>query len=335
MSKPGSGRVSVIVLNWNGRDDTLECLESVRRIDYPDFDVVVVDNGSADGSVDAIRGRFPSVRVLETGKNLGFAGGNNVGIRDALGRNVEYVFLLNNDTVVDAGVLRHLAVAAESTPEGGIFGAKIYYYLQRDLLWFAGGKWSEEESNFLHVGQHEIDDGKRYAELSETDYACGCAFFVKSEVFRAVGLLDERFFLTFEETDLCYRARRVGFKSYFVPAAKIWHKVSVSMGGEGSLLFTYFIARNRLLWAEKNLPVGRRMAVYRRVFDEMAWFLLSPRLRPEDGALGNGAWSGRFLRALGSRIKDPVRRVRARAVRDYVLRRFGDCPPSVREASHG
>src|SRR5436190_7401977 len=136
--------VAVIVLNWNGRDDTLACLESLAGLNYDNFQVMVVDNGSTDGSVGAIRPRFPGVEIIETGRNLGFAEGNNVGIRLALDRGMDYVFLLNNDTVVDPSLLSELVAAAERCPEGGIFGAQILYHSDPLKIWFAGARWDEE-----------------------------------------------------------------------------------------------------------------------------------------------------------------------------------------------
>ena len=126
-------KVSIIVLNWNGRNDTLECLESVERIEYPNFDVVVVDNGSNDDSVAAIHAKFPEITLLETGKNLGYAGGNNVGIHHALQQNANYILLLNNDTVVDPALVQQFVEAGQLMPEGGAFGAKIYLYSKPDL----------------------------------------------------------------------------------------------------------------------------------------------------------------------------------------------------------
>jgi GT2 family glycosyltransferase len=325
-------RVAVIVLNWNGREDTLECLQSVERIDYPNFEVVVVDNGSTDDSVSAIRDRFPRVTILETGANLGFAGGNNVGINYAVDQGAKYVFLLNNDTIVDHGVLRSFVDAVENQGANGILAGKIYYYADPRRLWYAGGVWVDDRSYFLHRGQDVIDDGVEFEQLSETDYACGCAMFMSTAILGQIGLLDDKFFLTYEETDLCYRARKAGYPSYVVPGAKIWHKVSTSMGGKGSVLWSYFMSRNRLLWAEKNLTLRRRATLYRRVAREMLSSYLSPHLgEKERRSSGGSVWFVEYWRALSARVKDPVRTASLRAVCDYLLRRFGDCPDSVRE----
>lgn len=301
-------KILIILLNWNGRDDTLACLESVRKIDYKNFEVVVVDNGSIDDSVKVIRETFPEVTVLETGENLGFAGGNNVGIRHALEKGADYLFLLNNDTVVDPQILGRFMDATAHIGQEGILGAKIYYYLEPEKIWYAGAKWNRENSCFLHVGQDCMDDGKSFNTISETDYACGCALFVSARLLHRIGLLDEEYFLTFEETDLCYRAKKLGWKSYFVPEAKVWHKVSTSFGGAGSPMVSYYLTRNKLLWAIKNLSLSERLIIYRMIFKELLRI---------------------FTEACRRRYLDPVRKAKIIGVRDYILQRFGNCPESI------
>ena len=175
--------VAVIVLNWNGRDDTIACIESLDEVEYPRFDVMVVDNGSSDGSVAAIRQRFPHLEIVETGRNLGFAEGNNVGIRLALDRGVDYVFLLNNDTVVHPSVLEELVAAAERCPDGGIFSAKILYYAEPTRIWYAGAVWDDRRMTFRHLAD-ETQGRADERGVVATDYACGCAFLAKSAMLR-------------------------------------------------------------------------------------------------------------------------------------------------------
>jgi len=126
--------VFIIVLNWNGKDDTLECLGSLQQLDYPNFETVVVDNGSTDGSEDVIRSAFPSVNFIQTGRNLGYAGGNNVGIKHALSHGADYVWLLNNDTTVDPNALTALVETAQADPKIAVVGSKIFYYDQPDVI---------------------------------------------------------------------------------------------------------------------------------------------------------------------------------------------------------
>jgi GT2 family glycosyltransferase len=258
-------KIYIIVLNWNGRDDTLVCLDSLRKIDYPNFDVLIVDNGSSDDSVQAIKKTFPEVAVLETGANLGFAGGNNIGMRYALESGAAYLFLLNNDTVVDPQVLNSFIDALTYLGKEAILGSKIYYYFEQNRIWYAGTKW--ENNGFKHLGMGETDDGQKFNRLTETAYACGCALFVSRTILEKIGFFDEKFFAYFEETDFCYRAKAAGFRSFFVPAAVVWHKVSSSSGGEKSPLFYYYMNRNVMLWAERHLPLYDKLKLYRRILE--------------------------------------------------------------------
>jgi hypothetical protein len=209
---------------------------------YPNFQVVVVDNGSDDGSQEAIRERFTSVTLLENGENLGFAGGNNVGISFALQRGADYVLLLNNDTVVDPRCLTLLVDAADGNERIGIVGPTIYYFDEPGLVWSAGGRMDWRRGRpYLSPPSRDED---------EVDYVTGCAMLVKSEVIRRIGLLDERFFMYFEEVDWCIRAKRVGFEVVHVPEAKVWHKISLEKQF-ASPRISYYMTRNRLLFLKK------------------------------------------------------------------------------------
>lgn len=322
--------VSVVVLNWNGRADTIACLESLGQCDYRNLNVIVVDNGSTDGSAAAVRAMFPAVEVIETGCNLGFAEGNNVGIRHALERSADFVMLLNNDTVVDPPLVSSLVRAAQAHPDGGIFSGKIFYFDAPSTIWYAGARWRSDRLFFEHVGERQVDDGLSFEDLRDTDYASGCAFFVRARVLREVGLLDPRFFLTYEESDFCYRARSRGYRILYVPDAKLWHKVSVSFGGVGGPLQSYFYSRNVLLWAERHLTRLEYLAVLRKTMAEVV--RIGGRPEAGVGPLRRHYWAvtaaARRLRQGGS---DAVGRARFLGVRDYFLRRFGDCPAEVRQ----
>jgi GT2 family glycosyltransferase len=319
--------VVIVVLNWNGRDDTIACIESLDDVDYDNFQIIVVDNGSVDGSVEAVRARFPDLQVVETGRNLGFAEGNNVGIRLALERGADYVFLLNNDTVVHHSLVTELVSAAERCSDGGIFTAKIFYHAEPTRIWSAGVRWNEDRMEFQHL-QDETEHVFDSRGVVATDYACGCALFARATVLREIGLLDPKFFLTFEETDLCYRARRVGILCYYVPSAMLWHKISVSFGGAESPLVKYFIARNRLLWGERHLKLGQLLQLYKRT-----WWDLNHRFLPRSAAPTSGGvlrkWRG-LASCVAERWKDPANRAVALGALHYLLRRFGDAPKHVR-----
>ena len=148
-----SPKVVIVILNWNGKADTIECVASASAINYPNYEIVVVDNSSTDDSVGAITKQYPDIDLLQTGSNLGYAGGNNVGIRWALDHDADYVLLLNNDTIVSPDLLRAFVIAKDLLPANAVLGAKIFFYDEPDKLWFAGGRWDDGSNSFKHVGQ--------------------------------------------------------------------------------------------------------------------------------------------------------------------------------------
>ncbi len=242
-------RVAVIVVNWNGRDITLECLHSLSSLTYPHADLIVVDNASSDGSMEAIHARFPNVILLHMRENLRFAGGNNAGIREALARGADMVLLLNNDTIVDQDFLTHLVARMDADPAYGMVAPKILYFDEPDRIWFAGGEISLWTGTMRHLGIREVDCGQHDA-VRETAYASGCCILVRTEVIRKIGMLDESYHMYTEDADWCMRARRAGYTIVYEPAARIWHKLSVSAGGHLSWykLKNKFISNLRFFW---------------------------------------------------------------------------------------
>ena len=323
--------VSIIVLNWNGGSETIDCLKSLRAVRYPNLHVIVVDNGSSDGSEERLRRDFAEWTILQAGSNLGYAGGNNLGIRYCLDRyDDEFVLVLNNDIVVDPDFVTALVETAIERPDAGIFGPKILYQTQPEVIWFAGGSWHANGATFLHIGQGSRD-AQRFDEPAEVDYITGCAFFVRRSLLESIGLLEDRFFLTFEDCDFCVRAGRVGSKCIYVPAARIWHAVSISFGGRGAPLGHYFWGRNRLLFGERHLPLWRLMRLYAIALIEVAlppfmWDVNwdAPLAKRVVWILHNERY------AAFQHYRDPRYRARVRGLRDYLLRRFGDCSPASR-----
>ncbi len=257
-------KVFIIILNWNGKKDTLECLTSLKKVEYTNYEIMVVDNGSSDDSVLEIQKQFPHIRLIETKENLGFAEGNNVGIREALSLGAEYFFLLNNDTVVDPQILTAFVLKMEKNPAVGILGAKAYLYDEPNKLDHFGGMWNPKKGIFDLVALRQIDELDKWETPLEIDYACGCALFIRKEVFKTIGLLEPLFFLIWEEADFCFRARKRGFLVKTCPSAKLWHKVSASFVG-GKPHSTYFWWRNRLLWIERNCSFKSTLSLYLRV----------------------------------------------------------------------
>lgn len=242
-------RAAVIVVNWNGRDITLECLRSLSALTYPQVDLIVVDNASSDGSVEAIRSGYPNVTLLTMPRNLRFAGGNNAGIREALTRGADMVLLLNNDTVVDKDLLTHLVARMNADPAHGMIAPKILYFDQPDRIWFAGGEISMWTGTMKHTGIREVDCGQ-HDTVHEIDYASGCCILVRAGVIQKIGLLDESYHMYTEDADWSMRTRRAGYKIMYEPSARVWHKLSVSAGGHLSWykLKNKFISNFRFFW---------------------------------------------------------------------------------------
>jgi GT2 family glycosyltransferase len=220
----------IILVNWNGKDVTLDCLASLANVTYPSFKTLVVDNASTDGSVECIRSAFPETEVLPLPENRRFAGGNNAGIRHALMHGAEFVVLLNNDTTVDAGFLDWMTEAFRLHKNAGIVAPKIYYQDQANVLWYAGGDISFWTGTMRHLGIREHDRGQ-YDTPRETGYATGCCMLTSRDVIGHIGLLDESYFMYAEDADWSTRARRGGYTVLYEPRAKVWHKISVSAGG--------------------------------------------------------------------------------------------------------
>lgn len=254
-----SPSVAIVVLNWNGGADTLACLASLGRLDYPVFTVSVVDNHSTDDSVAAIRATYPSMTLLEATENLGYVGGNNLGIEYAQKLGADYILLLNNDTEVAPDFLRHLVGSAEADPRVGIVGPTIYYFDQPGVIWSAGGgiDWNRGRTRMMNLD--EPDRGQLGERPRPADFVTGCALLSRRAVFDRVGLLDPRFFAYYEEIEWCVRAARAGFKILHVPQAKLWHKISYA-SRNASPLVSYYMTRNRLLFLQTTRAGWRAWA---------------------------------------------------------------------------
>jgi len=246
-------KVGIIVLNWNGKEDTSHCIESIEKIQYSNLEIVIVDNGSSDDSCATFKKKFPACTLLETGKNLGYTGGNNVGIEYGLKQGFDYFLILNNDTIVDENIVEGFLEVFNSHPNAGVVGAKVYLMDDPERFDHLGGNWNSKTNRFDMVAHHILDDHKSFESPRELDYVVGAAIMIDRTVIEKIGPLDARFFLYVDETDFCYRAKNAGFSVISAPNAKIWHKVSASFFG-GKPHSNYFATRNRLLWIENNLP---------------------------------------------------------------------------------
>jgi hypothetical protein len=273
-----SAGVAVIVLNWNGSEDTQTCLRSLERTRSEWSQCIVVDNGSVDGSVEAVRGAFPWAQIIETGSNLGYAAGNNVGIRAALEDGATTVLVLNNDAVVAPGVVRALSAVLERDSTIGLAGPAIRHDDAEGRFWYAGGRIVLSPFRSRWVSDVS-DTGTPF----DVDYVPGCALAASRRVLETIGLFDERYFLTWEDSDLGTRARDAGFRCTIVPNVAIGHRGSASFGGSRSALYSYYYFRNMLLYARLHVSGARRYRAYRDTAG-LAWRTIqrerrAPRLR--------------------------------------------------------
>lgn len=309
-------KVSIVILNWNGKENTLECLKSIDELRIKNYElrIIVVDNDSKDRSVEAFK-KLPSYQatkfhLIENKRNLGFCEGNNVGIRETLRDGAEFLMILNNDTVVDKNLVSQLIKTFDDYPDVGIVSPKIYFakgfefhknrYKKNEMgkvFWYAGGKIDWDNILSAHRGVDEVDRGQ-YDKVMETDYASGACMMVKSEVFKKVGLFDKDYFLYWEDVDLCQRARRAGFKILYTPNALLWHK-NAGSSRVGGPLHDYYLTRNRLLFGRKFANLRARFALLR----ESLKFVIGGRPWQKRGVidyyfgnLGKGSYPSTLLR---------------------------------------
>jgi GT2 family glycosyltransferase len=238
---------SVIVLNWNGRHHLRSCLESLKRQTYSDFEVILVDNGSTDGSADYVRQEFPWVRLLALERNMHFCAGNNAGIRISVSR---YVVLLNNDTEAEADWLAELVAAAEATPEAGSFASQMLMFNERQVIDSAGNEYT---ISVAAAKRGHLSEAGSFDKPIHIFCACAGAALYRRAMLEDVGLLDEDFGMIFEDVDLGFRAQLAGYSCLYVPTARVYHKVNATIG-RYSYDYVYYGQRNIELVYFKNMP---------------------------------------------------------------------------------
>ena len=238
-------KVVIIIVNWNGCADTVKCLESLKNISYPDYQVVIVDNGSEDGSEQRLRDRYPRHTVIQSGSNLGFAGGVNIGIRRALEENADFILILNNDTEVSRDFLDELVRTAGAEKGIGITGGKIYRLDDRKKLWSCGGTFNINSGRARHFVSEKECLRPHAAGKPEFLYVQGCLMLIKKECVDDIGLFSERFFHLGEDVEYCVRAQKKGWRLGFAPQSVIYHRASASLR-PFSPVYNYYEQRNRL-----------------------------------------------------------------------------------------
>jgi hypothetical protein len=257
--------VGALIVTWNRRDDVLECIASLRRSTYPRLDVYVVDNASTDGTCDAIGEAYPEVRLIRSESNLGFAGGNNLGLARMLDDGMDAVFLVNNDVIVAEDALGRM-VDVVADPSVGVCAPKVLVHSDPDIIWSAGGDIDPDTGVAIQRFYGAPDDGSA-DEPADIGYAVGCAMLVRSEVIREVGPMELCYFMYYEEADWCRRIREAGYRIVYVPRSRVRHKVVLGDVDRNSA--PYYCSRNRLLYLNRSgTPASR-----------VAWIALSDILR--------------------------------------------------------
>ncbi len=268
-------KVFIVILNWNKPGLTIDCLNSVKKLKTTGYElkVVVVDNGSIDDSVEKLK-RVKGIKLIENNQNLGFAQGNNEGMKYALDNGADWVVVLNNDTLVDEDLIVEFLKASKNQQKVVILNPKIYFakgfefhkkrYKKSEsgkVIWSAGGKIDWNNVYGSNRGVDEVDKGQ-YDKVTEIDFAVGTCLFCSSEALKEVGLFDERYFAYFEDTDLSMRMKKGGWKVLYAPQAVVWHKVAQS-SAIGSGLNDYYTTRNRMIFGLRYAPVRSKLALLR------------------------------------------------------------------------
>ena len=270
-------KVSLIILNWNAGAMTQEQLENVSELNTKDLKVecVVVDNGSTDDSLEKLSDyKLPNMdyKFIETGKNLGYAGGNNFGLKYSFKEGFDYTILLNNDVILPKDILIKLIGVAERDQKIGVLAPKMYFakgyefhkerYKKEDLgkvIWYAGGFIDWDNVYSIHRGVDEVDKG-RYDQEIEVDAANGACLLIRNKVMADIGFLRDKYFMYWEDADYCIRAKKAGWKVIYTPETRLWHKVS-SSSAIGSNLNDYFLTRNRLDFGLRYAPIRTKIAL--------------------------------------------------------------------------
>jgi len=253
-------KVSIIILNWNGLEDTIECIKSLKNITYPDYNVIVVDNGSRGNDAQVLKERFGAyIYLIENPGNDGFAGGVNVGIKYARDNfQADYILLLNNDTVVAPEFLSEMVKVSETGSAFGIAGAKIFYYDEPEQLQSVYCRVNLLTGQPIQTPlmidgniRHKETDRGQYDSIKEVEWVTGCCFLIKRALMESIGLFDKDYFYYWEETDYCFRARKAGYKTIYVPQAKVWHKGGRSVKKVWGRS-RYYMERNRFIFMKKH-----------------------------------------------------------------------------------
>jgi GT2 family glycosyltransferase len=277
--------VWAVVLGYNNAPDTVECLKSLEAGGHANLELLLVDNNSADQTIELCTEAVPGLHVIKNEKNLGFAGGFNVGLTHCLDQGADLIFMVNNDTVVDAQLVSRLVEAAEADPGTGILVPKIFYNDRREVIWSAGSRYRRFPPAIVLRRTKTPGDGRFDAD-EVLDFATTCALLLTRQMLKDTGLLDTNFFFFYDDYDLCIRAREAGYSIRYVPGAHMWHKVSVSTkAGSRSPFFWRTHGRGEAIFCRKHRKyrlmtgVVHRLYVFLRLIAEGRFYALGPFLQ--------------------------------------------------------
>jgi GT2 family glycosyltransferase len=240
-------KVGVIIVNWDGFKDTYECIRSLLKQKYTNFEIIVVDNGSNDNSADHLEEVFTWLKVIRLPENIGFVGGNNYGIKEGLNRKCTYFLLLNNDTVADEGLIEEMVKVASNNPRCGIVNPIIYYYDKPNTIQSMGINYNPWVGIPRMRFRKTVDKGQRF-EIINVTCATGCALLIKSEVILKIGLLDQIYFAYGEDIDWSLRAQKAGYFVLIAPSGKVWHKEDISWEKKKSQCLRLYLSTRNILW---------------------------------------------------------------------------------------
>lgn len=270
-------KVIVIISHYANPQVLSACLKSFSRVTYPDYKVIIVKNGR-NSSYNSCKGKEDinvPIKVIELKENLGYAHANNIGIRSAIKEKCDYVLLLNDDTIVSPLFLRNLVEAGNKEGCAGFLGPKIYQYDEPDRIWSLGALYDNDTCMLSFPNAGEKDNHTNQKPF-ESDYISGCALLAKRKAIEDIGLMDEDFFLYWEDVDWGIRARNAGYKNIIVPSSFIWHKVSISSGGESSVIKAYHRTRSHFIIAGKySTDAIKRL--YFSYLKDIAWLISKSR----------------------------------------------------------
>lgn len=257
--------VGIILVNYNGAMDTIECIESINKMSYRNYRIFVVDNYSTDNSVELLSQKKKELAfdLIELPENKGFSAGNNYGIAMALQMGAEYVLLLNNDTIADSDFLRNLMNKTANITKGSVLTGTIYYASQKNKIWYAEGEFHLNTAKVTQIGL-KSKKGKLPGQAVKVTFASGCCMCIPAFVFQKVGLLDESYFLYEEDVDYCYRLLQNGIDIYYIPDAVLYHKVSSSTTKteKMSAVTQYYMVRNKFIFISRYYKFVQKIVPY-------------------------------------------------------------------------